>query len=1104
MKKSFFCFVLAILLLPAQAKVGYLLTVNSVNDFPAENYGGVNQQPERNAASWFETEYISKGKGDFITLSQMKSGIDVNTYSVLWVNVDRVGLASLAATGIDNSVVSAIKNYAAAGGKLYLTKQACMLAYSMGRIGYEPWFNNGGYTNGTDVWSINAMVGFGYTLYDHRSHAIYTGVTEEDAIDHYVFPMVGAVARTDNNNIWGDLMRKDGAVPTHYDNEDPQRLADFEGDWNCTVLGVWGHVADYCAAGVIEFYPQSGFGTIITNGFAAYQWGTSNDHIANVKLLTSNTLSYLQGETPQPPTPPVPPTPISDETKVKLSMNIVNGNKVKEEVTGSYININSRHTPFTCYGSKGEALRTDGYSTFMEMPLSNKGLSDQSLTFALTCAVQTYPMMVLDQAQNEWSYIAGNLNDDAKSGFAYCLSSQGDFRFECYAGGWKASSDVIKLPVNQWNHLVAVMDGTGRKLTLYNNGRQVGSVRNLSGSLNIGSTPMFIGKSNRNVEVNGLLLNTFNGLIDDIQIDNKAWSADDARNYTNSSAATPNFNTPDGYWKNDLYRPALHGMPSMNWTNETHGMTYSNGKYHVFFQKNGNGPYMSRLHWGHISSTDLFNWTEELIALYPLNSYDIKGCWSGAVFTDQTITMGKPWIVYTGVDNGHATIDFATPLDDNLIKWDKLASNPKIPNSPGGFEDFRDPYFFRNGNDAYVIVGTGSGGVSTTVLYKYNGGNWEFKGEFFRGANSGSYGTFFEMPNVTPMGGNQWLFTATPLNTADGVRTLYFVGTINSDGRFVPNDNRIRTFDLEGCNKHGYGLLSPTIFKKDGRTIAMGIVPDKLGTGDNIDMGWAHTYSLPREISIEGNEFVQKPVKEVENYRSESVKFSKNNFTLNGTQTLGEVKGRQLEVCATFRVASAEFGMRLLKSEFSSMKISFNPNTQILTVDMSGIPRKVNDGGVFNGRYSTLLPAAVRTGETFKLDVFLDHSILDIFINDKWATSIRVFPSDASSEKAEVYATGNTEVISLNAWKMESPVTGIGEVVWDDRNDDEEAAPFGYSNGNINYNLESETSVMVYDVAGRPLLYEKDLQGEGFVPFEHKGVFIVTTSAGKAYKLLAN
>ena len=92
-------------------------------------------------------------------------------------------------------------------------------------------------------------------------------------------------------------------------------------------------------------------------------------------------------------------------------------------------------------------------------------------------------------------------------------------------------------------------------------------------------------------------------------------------------------------------------MPDAGWTNECHGLTYYNGKYHVFFQKNANGPYMARLHWGHLSSVDMCRWEEEKIAIAPSESYDWKGCWSGCTFNDEELTGGKPYIFYTAVDN---------------------------------------------------------------------------------------------------------------------------------------------------------------------------------------------------------------------------------------------------------------------------------------------------------------------------------------------------------------------------------------------------------------------------------------------------------------------
>jgi beta-fructofuranosidase len=55
-------------------------------------------------------------------------------------------------------------------------------------------------------------------------------------------------------------------------------------------------------------------------------------------------------------------------------------------------------------------------------------------------------------------------------------------------------------------------------------------------------------------------------------------------------------------------------------------------------------------------------------------------------------------------------------------------------------------------------------------------------------------------------------------------------------------------------------LLSPTIYQKDGKTLLLGIVPDKLAGSVNAEMGWAHNYSLPREISLASDgSLVQKP-----------------------------------------------------------------------------------------------------------------------------------------------------------------------------------------------------------------------------------------------------
>ena len=115
--------------------------------------------------------------------------------------------------------------------------------------------------------------------------------------------------------------------------------------------------------------------------------------------------------------------------------------------------------------------------------------------------------------------------------------------------------------------------------------------------------------------------------------------------------------------------------------------------------------------------------------------------------------------------------------------------------------------------------------MGTTTLHRYDvaSQSWSNNGDlFFTGNSASQAGTFWEMPNVTPMGEGQWLFTATPLNTSIGVRTLYWTGSIASNGTFQPTSGFYIPKGVELISRHGFGMLSPTVFQHDGRTIALG------------------------------------------------------------------------------------------------------------------------------------------------------------------------------------------------------------------------------------------------------------------------------------------
>ena len=709
----------------------------------------------------------------------------------------------------------------------------------------------------------------------------------------------------------------------------------------------------------------------------------------------------------------------AQNTIAHFDMSLSEG-KIAESISGHAYAVTSQLPACTVAGIDGQALRFDGYSNYVRAGLPTASLSKETLTMSVVLAAETYPMMQVDVAETTPTYatLCGNLDEGAKKGFALQLSSQGDLRLQVYVnygGGYLVTVDGSeKLPRGQWCNVAMTFDKAGNAVTLYLNGKAIGSKKSNKCDLLVDSPDFYIGKDSKDVKAGPFLINTFCGAIDDIRISNEVsdFTLIDPIDY---SQHTPDFNYPAERYDAMPWRPQFHGMPSGSWTNESHGMIYSGGRYHVFFQKNANGPYMSRLHWGHISSANLCEWREEPIAIYPGEPFDMKGCWSGCIYEQG----GSTYILYTAVDNECARIVQAKAQDEGLIGWGE--KQVIIDGRPSGLsDDFRDPYYFEANGRQYIIVGTSKNGIGACTLHRLDNGSWTNDGDlFFQGDNASQHGTFWEMPNLTPMGDGKWLFTVTPLNTSAGVRTICWIGTIGSDGKFTPTSN-MQYLEMGGISRDGFGLLSPSIYKQDTQTILLGIVPDKLPTQTNYEMGWAHNHSLPRQISLGADgSLLQKPCSSLASMRTSTAVTKE--LTLIGSESLSPVSGRHIELMGEFTVSNAPCGFRFMKSGDKHASLSYNPATGILSLDYTTLARVSTDNGVWSAK----LPKTVAVGETLKLHVFIDASIADIFVGDAWAFSVRLFPTDPDATQAEVFADASTEV-KASAWVLDAKQTANG------------------------------------------------------------------------------
>lgn len=760
------------------------------------------------------------------------------------------------------------------------------------------------------------------------------------------------------------------------------------------------------------------------------------------------------------------------------------GGKIKETVSGQTFDISSLHGAESLPGAIGNALRFDGYTTYVDAKVKDL-IAGSKMTASVWCAVQTYPIVEIDVNTNEMVPIVSCLDDVAKSGFGFYIGFDGRYAFKTYVGGWPLEL-AVSTPMQryEWVNLTAVVDCEARTATLYNNGLEVAHGK-AGGNIAVNAGDLKIGRSITERMAGPFCLTSFNGIIDDITIWDEALSASEiagwkAENAVDMSVSAARFET-------DVMRPRFHGMPGANWTNETHGMYYADGRYHLFFQKNANGPYMARLHWGHISSSNLYDWREEKIAIAPSEAYDIKGCWSGCIFADPAINNGKPTAYYTGVDYAKASIVSACPTDDSMIDWDK--TGVALSGRPAGLsDDFRDPYVFKAGDDIYMIVGSSKDGLGTTTLHKYNPTtkSWSNDGKlFFSAPNQVVGGTFWEMPNVTRMG-DKYLFTATPLGMSNGVACIYWVGSINADGTFNPDSSVPSYVELSGLAREGYGLLSPTLYQHNGKTLVIGIVPDKLPGQANYELGYAHTYSLPREWTLDAQgKLCQRPYEGLTEMRKEGG-YIKSGVELNGSLTLEGIKGRAVELIGEFTVTPGKCGFTLLDDGVSSLKVYYDGATGKIVVDARGLDRLINDSGIFDGLYQSALPTPVAQGETLKLNLFFDHSVLDIFINDKYASSVRVFAHAKEIENVTTFSDlpAHTDV---KAWMLNTNApSSIGNLV-----NDKTSAVFSAKNGVLAYTLPCAAHLNIYNPAGAKVYSTQTDTNSGRIKTSLKGLHIV-------------
>ncbi|MCD6156081.1 MAG: GH32 C-terminal domain-containing protein [Candidatus Atribacteria bacterium] len=426
----------------------------------------------------------------------------------------------------------------------------------------------------------------------------------------------------------------------------------------------------------------------------------------------------------------------------------------------------------------------------------------------------------------------------------------------------------------------------------------------------------------------------------------------------------------------DPNRPIFHFTPIMGWMNDPIPF-YHKGEYHIFFQYYPGAACWGRMHWGHVVSKDLLNWSHLPTALFPTTSSpDQDGCWTGCV-----IQNGKKFAAfYTGVFPQQQCLAFS----DDLIKWEKFPNNPIIESSqkPKGFgETFRDPCVWQEKGEWYMIVGglqEGIGGspflfVSSDLIH------WKYLYPLYVGPAA-----YDECPDFFSLGDAHVLLSSRNL-------TRWAVGEYR-DTKFVPERTGIVDF--------GAFYAGKTLLDSKGRRILFGWIREKRPSKEQILSGWSGALSLPRVITLLPNGFLKvEPAKELELLREEHEELQNKGlvgYSLSpGEIELGTPSANHLEILLEISDINAQRTGVVL------------PGGENIILDLEG--EKLAES-----------PFKL-TEKNFKLRIFVDGSIVEIFANDTFSKSERWYFPKKNTKTVKVFCEeGSIFIKKLSIWKMRS------------------------------------------------------------------------------------
>jgi len=477
----------------------------------------------------------------------------------------------------------------------------------------------------------------------------------------------------------------------------------------------------------------------------------------------------------------------------------------------------------------------------------------------------------------------------------------------------------------------------------------------------------------------------------------------------------------------DRHRPYYHFTSPEGRLNDPNGLCYWQGNWHMFYQ--GYPPDDPRQHWGHAISKDLIHWKDLPYALYPKPE---SKCYSGSAWVEENRVI----VMYQGVDAGEMVAISDDPL---LLNWEKLTGGPVITPPKESEPQFPfklwDPCIWNKDGVYYSLIGawqdTGPGNKQMRADYLLRSENlvdWEYMHTFVEEDDFSLVGDDGACPYFWPIGDGKHIL----LHFSHMSGGKYLVGNYDTDrDKFVVSNG--------GHFNHGpvspSGVHAPSAFP-DGKGGVNCIFNMNPGAWVR-NAKWNQLMTMPMNLTIDEDDYLFiRPTGDFESLRKDHEQIKEMDLPANREIVLDNIRGSAMEIKATIDTRESDYvELNVLRSPDKQeyTRIVFYPNrgyNRNYSPDRHSLPRKSaitldnSNASILPGTFSRAPETAdvlMGEDELAELHIFIDRSVVEVFVNGRQLVAARVYPGLDESVEVSIKARGSDAILkSLDAWQMDN------------------------------------------------------------------------------------